>query len=146
MTDAELIRQFEDASLPLDAFHHAEHVRVAFVYLRHHAATEAIARFTSALKRFAARHGKDGLYHETITWAYLLIVRERMARSGRCETWAEFAAANPDLLRYKDDVLKKYYRDETLASEVARATFVFPDRCGGGDGQPAIAAVGWEGQ
>jgi hypothetical protein len=128
MTDAELIEQFEDATLPLDAFHHAEHVRVAFLYLRDYATTDAIARFAAALKRFAAKHGKEGLYHETITWAYLLIVRERMVRSGRDETWAEFAAANPDLLRYKDGFLKKYYRDETLASELARGTFVFPDR------------------
>jgi len=131
MTDAELVRQFEGATLPLDAFHHAEHVRMAFLYLRDYAATEAIARFASALTKFAAKHGKEGLYHETITWAYLLIVRERMARRERCEAWAEFAAANPDLLRYEDGVLKKYYRDETLASEVARGTFVFPDRCAG---------------
>ena len=131
MTDAELMQQFEDASLPLDAFHHAEHVRVAFLYLRDYAATDAIARFAAALKRFAAKHGKEGLYHETITWAYPLMVRERMARSGRDEAWAEFATANPDLLRHKDGILKKYYRDETLASEVARGTFVFPDRCNG---------------
>jgi hypothetical protein len=131
MTDEELMRQFEDASLPPDTFHHLEHVRAAFLYLRNYPVLEAIARFSAALKRFAAAQGKAERYHETITWAYLLMVRERMARSGGCQSWAEFAAANPDLLRYQDGVLKKYYRDETLASEVARGTFVFPDRCAG---------------
>jgi hypothetical protein len=50
--------------------------------------------------------------------------------SGGCQSWAEFAAGNPDLLHHKDGILKKYYRDETLSSEVARGSFVFPDRCG----------------
>ena len=131
MTDEELMRQFEDASLPPDTFHHLEHVRAAFLYLRDYPVLEAMARFSATLKRFAAAQGKAERYHETITWAYLLMVRERMARSGRPLSWVEFAAANPDLLRYKDGVLKKYYRDETLASEVARGTFVFPDRCVG---------------
>jgi hypothetical protein len=131
MTDEELMRQFEDASLPPDTFHHLEHVRAAFLYLRNYPVLEAIARFSAALKRFAAAQGKAERYHETITWAYLLMVRERMARSGGSQSWVEFAAANADLLRYQDGVLKKYYRDETLASEVARGVFVFPDRCVG---------------
>lgn len=131
MTDDELLRQFEEAILPPEEFHHPEHVRVAFLYLRDFPVLEAIARFSAALKRYAEAQGKADRYHETITWAYLLIVRERMARAGQDLTWAEFAAANADLLHYKDGVLKKYYRDETLASELARASFVFPDQHAG---------------
>jgi len=29
---------------------------------------------------------------------------------------------------WKDNILKKYYRDETLSSDLAKSTFVFPDR------------------
>ena len=40
----------------------------------------------------------------------------------------QFAADNKDLLRGKDHVLKEYYKDETLKSELARKTFILPDR------------------
>lgn len=72
--------------------------------------------------------GKHGLYNETITWAFLLLIRERRARAGRPQSWEEFAAANPDLMSWQNNVLKKYYRPETLSSELAKATFLFPDQ------------------
>jgi hypothetical protein len=31
-------------------------------------------------------------------------------------------------LNWKDNVLKEYYRDETLSSDLARNTFLFPDK------------------
>ena len=80
------------------------------------------------MKRFAAAQGKKQLYHETITWAYLLLIRERMARAGRAETWEEFARHNPDLLTWKGGVLTTLYRQETLDSDRARHIFVLPDR------------------
>jgi hypothetical protein len=85
------------------------------------------ALFTSLI-RFATAHGKPGLYHETITWAFLLLIRERIARARLPQTWTEFAASNGDLLSWKDNVLKKYYCDETLSSDLARSIFLFPDR------------------
>lgn len=128
MTDEEFIAGFEDASLSGETFHHADHVRMAFLYLRRYSALEALRRFSAGLVKFATAHGKPGLYNETITWAFLLLIRERMARARRGPTWAEFAAANPDLLNYQDNILKKYYREETLASDLAKRTFLFPDK------------------
>ena len=128
MTDDELIAGFESCSFPNESFHHADHVRMAFLYVSRYPALEAIQRFSSALARFAAANGKPKLYNETVTWAFLLLIRERMARAGRPETWNEFAAANPDLLSWKNSVLKNYYRDETLSSDLARTTFLFPDK------------------
>ena len=69
MTDLELMEQFEDGTLPVEAFHHEEHVRVAFLYLSKYSVLDSLERFSGALRRFAERHGKAGLYHETITWA-----------------------------------------------------------------------------
>ena len=89
---------------------------------------EAVARFSAALKRFAAAQGKPQLYHETITWAYLILIRERRARAGRAQTWKEFADRNADLLIWKGGVLRTLYRQETLESDLARHTFVLPDR------------------
>ena len=127
MTDAEFLASFEDCSLPNSAFHHRDHVRLAWLYLRRHPPLEALARFAGGLRRFAAANGHPGLYHETITWAFLLLIRERMERAG-AGTWEEFAAANPDLLTWKPSILDRYYRPETLGSELARRVFVMPDR------------------
>ena len=129
MTGDSLIEQFETGSTPPENFHHAEHVRLAFEYLRRCGAIEALERFSRALKRFAAAQGKARLYHETITWAYLLLIRERMARAGGSQSWQEFADQNPDLLIWKGGVLSTLYRQETLESELARHTFVLPDLC-----------------
>jgi hypothetical protein len=128
MNDSEWMEAFERCKLPNDSFPHADHVRMAFLYLQKYAPLEALRRFSSALARLAAAHGKPNLYHETITWAFLLLIRERIARSNSPQTWAEFSAANPDLLRWDDNVLKKYYRPETLTSELAKSVFLFPDK------------------
>jgi hypothetical protein len=127
MTDDEFIASFEGCNLATESFHHSDHVRMAFLYLSRYPALEALQRFSTSLARFATANGKPNLYHETITWAFLFLIRERMARAGSQQTWSEFAATNEDLLSWEDNVLKKYYRNETLSSELARTTFLFPD-------------------
>ena len=128
MTDRQLIEQFECGTL--EPFHHADHVHVAFAYLTQYSPAEALARFCRGLKHFAALHGKANRYHETVTWAYLCLIRQRMAEAGR-QTWEAFAQANPDLLLWKNGVLSRYYREDTLESERAKTVFVFPDKNGG---------------
>jgi len=128
LEDGAFLAAFESATLPESCFHHKDHVRAAFLLLRDVSPAEALVRFTEALKRFAASLGKARLYHETITWAYLLLINERMERSGRAGRWEEFAESNADLLSWKPSILDAYYREETLRSDLARAVFVLPDR------------------
>jgi hypothetical protein len=128
MTDLELMERFEDGTLPNEAFHHEEHVRAAFLYLSKHSVLDSLERFSTSLVRFATRNGKAGIYNETITWAYVLLIRERMARVKNPQTWPEFKANNADLLDWKTGILKKYYRAETLTSELAKNTFLLPDK------------------
>jgi hypothetical protein len=129
LSDEEFRRRFEEGTLPAAEFHHRDHVRLAWLYLRSGPPIEALTRFSDGLRRLAARHGKPDLYHETITWAYLLLIRERMERQRAeiGESWEDFAARNPDLLTWKPSVLDAYYRPETLGSELARRIFVLPD-------------------
>ncbi len=128
MTDDELLAGFESCTLVNESFHHEEHVRVAFLYLSRYSALQALERFSTALVRFAAAHGKTTLYNETVTWAYILLIRDRLARAGRAQSWPEFRAGNADLFDRKRDILKRYYHAETLQSELAKRTFLFPDR------------------
>jgi hypothetical protein len=129
MTDEQTIEQFEKSIAPGGSFHHADHVRVAFAYLTRYPFLEAVEKFSAALKRFALAQGKPGLYHQTITWAYLFLIRERLARVGQSLSWEEFAEQNPDLLVWNEGVVQRAYRKETLASDLARRVFVLPDRC-----------------
>jgi hypothetical protein len=126
--DYELIERFEDCTLPEGRFHHIDHVRLAWLYLSRQPLAQALERFSAGLKRFAAAAGKPDRYHETITWAYLFLIHERMERDGRPRSWEEFIAANPDLRARDGGVLGRLYNRETLDSSLARRVFVLPDR------------------
>jgi hypothetical protein len=126
MADDEFISGFENCAIPAAIFHHEQHVRVVWLYLQRYPLLEALTRFSENLKRFAAANGKPNLYHETITWAYVFLIHQRIQRDGE-KSWDEFKKANPDLLDWKDNILKSYYSDRTLQSDLARKAFVFPD-------------------
>jgi len=128
MSDQQFMRQFEACTLPPECFHHADHLRMAFLYVCHYPILEAIQRFSEALRRFACAQGKPDRYHQTITWAYMFLIAERRERLDRGNNWEEFRSHNPDLLNWKPDILARYYHEETLNSSLARQIFVFPDK------------------
>lgn len=126
-----LVRAFESGEEPEGGFHHAQHVRVAWWYVRTHTLPDAMVRFTAALRNFATKQGKPERYHETVTIAFLLVISERLAAAGPDAGWEAFADQNPDLFAWQPSVLDRYYRPETLWSDRARTTFVMPDRLAG---------------
>jgi hypothetical protein len=131
MSDHQIISRFESGAVPADDFHHADHVRLAFAYLRNYPVLQALEKFSCALKQFAASHGKTQLYNETITCAYIFLIAERIARCGVQEPdWDPFAEQNPDLLVWKNGILTRYYEDATLKSDLARRSFILPDKRG----------------
>jgi hypothetical protein len=125
MDDDLLLAAFEDATLSEAALNHGNHVRLGWLYVGRYGLPVALERFSAALRRYAAAHGKAGLYHATITWAYLILIHERMALSPE-GPWSDFADANPDLLTWSPSILDRYYDRELLASPLARATFILP--------------------
>ena len=126
MTDRQFVEAFEALTFPAQAFHHREHVRLAWAYLREQPLVDALARFTTSLRRFAANAGAAGVYHETITFAFLFLIHERMHLAPQA-SFEEFVSANPDLFAWKPSILDRYYRPETLQSDRARRSFVMPD-------------------
>lgn len=127
MTDREFVEAFESLTFPADDFHHREHVWLAWVYLRDLPLLDALTRFSTSLQRFAAHLGASGKYHETITFAFLFLIHQRM-QLAPAATFDEFAAVNADLFSWQPSILDRYYRAETLQSELARRTFVLPDQ------------------
>jgi len=124
-TEAEILRDFEDCTLPPASFRHREHLLVAWTYLRAFPFAEAAARFATNVRRFADAHGASAKYHETVTWAYMAVLHERMHAS-RDLGFDELLAKNADLLDHERGALLAYYDSATLSSELARAVFVLP--------------------
>lgn len=130
-TTTNLLELFEAGTIRPEGFHHRQHIEVVWLYLQRYPVTEVLVRFPEALKRFARSIGKEKLYHATVTWGFILLIHERMERARLAGQPAggfeQFAAENEDLMCWKPSILQRYYRAETLASDLARATFLFPD-------------------
>ena len=126
-TPEEEIADFESPDFDPAGFRHREHVRMAWLYLQVLPPTEALRRYADGLMAIATRAGVPEKYHETVTWAYVIIVNQRISEHpGR--TWEAFAEANPDLFVWPGGALDTYYRPGTLESDAARRTFLMPDR------------------
>jgi hypothetical protein len=128
LEDEAFVAAFEACTIPADQFSHREHVRLAWLYLREASLPETMIRFLTNLQRFAHNHGLDGLYHETITCTFLVLINERMAQQPDHDTWEAFATYNADLLTDSRALLARYYLPDTLKSDLARRIFVMPDR------------------
>src|SRR5581483_11548566 len=128
-TDQEIISNFESGAVAESGFHHIDHVRLAFAYVKIYPVLVALEKFSAALKKFAVRYGKVQLYNQTITYSYIFLIAERIARSNAEELdWSDFADQNPDLLVWQNGILNCYYEDATLKSELARHVFILPDK------------------
>jgi hypothetical protein len=120
MTDDAFAASIERCEVPNEGFHHCDHLRLAWIYLRRYGRAGAAVRIAETIRRFAAHHGQSGRYHETMTQAWLLLVD---AAGG--SSFEEALAMKPELL--DQGLLRQYYSAGLLASDEARARFVRPD-------------------
>ncbi len=125
--DAQFLDAFESGRLEKSQFTHREHVRLAWILLRAYGSTEARDRVVRGIRAFAARHGVPGLFHVTVTEAWMRVVEVAMADdtddAGAFDNWV---AAHPDLL--DGALLRRYFSDDLIRSDAARSSWVEPDR------------------
>jgi hypothetical protein len=126
VSDEQFLAEFEAGTLPKEDFSHRQHVRLAWLYLGRHEFPDASRRVVEGIKGFAARHGATGLYHETITHAWLRLIADGRRRAPAADTFVGFLDANPQLAG--KGALDPYYDPATLKSDRARASFIAPDR------------------
>lgn len=132
---ADVVRGFEACDLAPGRFRHFHHVLVTWHYARTREPLDALRELIRRLRDFSAAQGVPERYHETVTFAWFFLVRERLERTGRDRSWEAFVEANPDLL--DGTALDRYYRRETLRDDpFARQVFVLPDRVPGPDERP----------
>lgn len=123
---AEVVRAFEERRIVGDSLSHREHVMIGWHYARTRPAPQALAELARGIQELAVALGKEGLYHETLTWAWFALIRARVERVGAEASWEEFAAASPDLL--SGAAIRDLYDPETLDSPLARRVFLLPGR------------------
>ena len=121
MTDDEFLSAFDDTTL--EPFHHRDHLRVTFLYLRQFGEQETRARLGPAILRYAAARNGAEKYHQTITLAWIRLVA---GASAGMQDFDAMLAGHPELLN--KNLLERYYSPAVLASPEARAAWVEPDR------------------
>jgi hypothetical protein len=121
MNDEQFLEALEGCRLEPEQFSHREHVRAAFLYLERLPFGAAIDRMRATLRSYTAFLGRADKYHETLTVAFMCLVNAHRQR-GAYTDWPGFARLNPEL--FDSRVLRQYYEPATLASPLARTTFV----------------------
>ena len=122
-----LVEAFEAATLDPAAFHHREHLYVAWWYLRELPVEEALARYVRHLRALTVALGACQKFHATMTWAYVVLLDAAMQRAPGA-TFDELLAGNPGLLVPRGGALLEHYDREQLDSDEARKRFVLPRR------------------
>jgi hypothetical protein len=119
--DDEFLEAFHSCRIPTSAFRHGDHLRLAWLHLAREPFATALHSVRSGIQAFAKHHNLSGLYHETITtaWVHLLATHEE-------NSFAEFLTVNESRLSF--DLLHLFWTPEILAGGEARSSWVPPDR------------------
>ncbi len=113
-------------SLPIECFHHYDHVRLAWIFLRTAELESATERMVATLQRFGLHHRGDlSRYHDTLTRAFMHLVAAHIRMTPDIDNFDEFADHHPSLL--DKQALLHYYSDELLNGPRARVEWVEPD-------------------
>ena len=125
----DLVRSFEDATIPHDDWKHAEHLVVALYYVTSHDIDTAYEKMRSGILNllengFKVDLKKEMPYHETITLFWMRTVAEyNDSKNGT----SLLDKANEVAYKWDKDFPLKFYSRELLFSDAARGRFVEPD-------------------
>ncbi|MFI5372885.1 MAG: hypothetical protein ACHQ52_15125, partial [Candidatus Eisenbacteria bacterium] len=130
MDDDALLEGFERGTVPIGAWDHRAHVRVAWVLLGREPFPVALGRMRDGLQRLQRVFGiPDGVldrgYHETLTVGWLSLVAATRRSGGAGSDSNAFCDANPHLLART--ALRLFYTRERIMTETAKRAFVTPD-------------------
>jgi len=125
-----IVREFNNCTLPRVNWNHAAHLIVALWYLTNYSELEAINNIRDRIKKYNALMGiqttKNSGYHETMTMFWLKIVRQYIAINLANNSFVEMANNLVNL--YENSALPfEYYSRERLMSWEARKNWVKPD-------------------
>lgn len=122
MDDRAFLAAFDDCTLPLSELHHRGHLRAAFLLVRR----GGPGAFVDGLRRYVRALGKEAIYNETLTQAWLALIAAAMQRAPSATSLEALLADAPELA--DAHLPERHYSRELLFSDAARAAFVAPDR------------------
>lgn len=118
---------FERGTLEPAQFSHRMHLALAWQYLQRDGFPGGAQQFRHHLQRYVAKVGAQSKYHETITWAYLVLLNEELClRSPPGESFDAMILRRPDLLDHRNGPIARCYSKAQLESPEARRVFMFP--------------------
>jgi hypothetical protein len=125
LSDDQFIAAMEQLCIANANFHHRDHIRLAWAYLRNSNLPAAEQKITRCIRRFADFNGASRKYHHTITLAWMRIVAAAMRSTPAVHNFEEFAAAHPFLFNAR--LPWTFYSAVVLNSDAARTAWVDPD-------------------
>jgi hypothetical protein len=125
LPDDTFVEGFESCLLRNNAFHHADHVRLTWIYVCRFGEETATERVLAGIRRFATHNGSPQKFHFTQTCAWVRLIAVAHGKSADVKAFVEFIAAHPELL--DANALAHYYSKSVLESPDARAGWVEPD-------------------
>ena len=125
LSDEEFVCAFESCEFPGASFHHADHVRLAWIYVCQFGEQGATERMLAGIPRFASHNGSPQKFHYTQTCAWVRLIAAAQRESAGLKIFWEFVVAHPELL--DANALGRYYSKTVLESPAARVGWVEPD-------------------
>jgi hypothetical protein len=122
----EFVAAVEECRYANAEFRHADHIRLAWIYVRRYGASQAEERIAETIRRFAISQGHERKYHGTLTRAWLRLVATAQHLTPRATAFDEFLAKHGWLL--DRSALSVFYSGARLSSEAARGGWADPDR------------------
>ena len=125
LTDDDFVAAFQSGMLSPTAFHHRDHLRLAWRLIRQLGTPAATGMITEGIRSFAIQNGHADKYHETLTRFWVRIVSHLIDTRPDISTFERFLETYPQLL---DKALPyRHWSRETIQSQAARAHWVEPD-------------------
>lgn len=125
-SDIKFLDAFEACSIPVDEFHHKEHIRLAYILLAQTDIDNAYEKLKTSLLNYLEHNGvPSSKFHETMTRAWLLAVKHIMHLSAPSTDSEDFIYRN-DIVSNKEVMFTHYSRD-LINSSKAREKFIEPD-------------------
>ncbi|MEM6364765.1 MAG: hypothetical protein AAF745_10080 [Planctomycetota bacterium] len=127
--DDTFLADFEACRWPLSKWHHREHIKLAYLYLRRSSFEEALSRIRNCIKAHNKFHdlpdSQTSGYHETITQAWFRLVQFVIDEDGPATDADEFYEAHPELAQKM--TLRLLYSRKLIMSHKAKMEFCEPD-------------------
>ena len=125
MSDDEVLRAFDATQLNPAKFHHADHIRLAWLCIRRYGAVQAEARLLDGIRKLAQRAGAPGKFLHTTTVVWVRLVAAAYREANPCDSFYEWINSHPHLLNRH--LLEEHYSAGKLESREARCGWLDPD-------------------